>query len=61
MWTQRVRVESLNVKTWFMTLTYAKSEKEGYRDVQLMLKRLRKKFSFRFLCVSELRDRDWET
>lgn len=57
MWTQRVRVESLNVKTWFMTLTYAKSEKEGYRDVQLMLKRLRKKFSFRFLCVSELQKR----
>lgn len=56
-WTQRVRIESQGIKTWFMTLTYAKTEKEGYRDVQLMLKRLRKKHQFRFLCVAELQDR----
>ena len=31
--------------------------KQGYRDVQLMLKRLRKKFSFRFMCKSELQKR----
>ena len=40
-----------------MTLTYSKDEKEGYKDVQLMLKRLRKKHSFRFLCVAELQKR----
>ena len=56
-WTQRVRLESKDVKTWFVTLTYAKTEKEGYRDVQLMLKRLRKKYEFRYLCVAELQKR----
>ena len=56
-WTQRIRVECLGEKSWFLTLTYAGDEKEGYRDVQLMLKRLRKKFSFRFMCKSELQKR----
>ena len=56
-WTQRIRVECIGTKNWFLTLTYSGDEKEGYRDVQLMLKRLRKKFSFRFMCKSELQKR----
>ena len=56
-WTQRIKVECINSKSWFLTLTYNGEEKEGYRDVQLMLKRLRKKFNFRFMCKSELQKR----
>lgn len=56
-WTQRIKVECINQKNWFLTLTYKGQEKDGYRDVQLMLKRLRKKYSFRFMCKSELQKR----
>jgi hypothetical protein len=56
-WTQRIRLECLDQKSWFLTLTYSGEEKEGYKDVQLMLKRLRKKFTFRFMCKSELQER----
>jgi hypothetical protein len=56
-WTQRIKVECCNSKSWFLTLTYNGEEKEGYRDVQLMLKRLRKKYKFRFMCKSELQKR----
>ena len=56
-WTQRIRVECLNGKSWFLTLTYSGDEKEGYKDVQKMLKRLRKKHSFRFMCKSEMQKR----
>ena len=56
-WTQRIKVESIGIKSWFLTLTYSGQEKEGYKDVQKMLKRLRKKYSFRFMCKSELQKR----
>lgn len=56
-WTQRIRVECLNGKSWFLTLTYSGDEKEGYKDVQKMLKRLRKKHTFRFMCKSEMQKR----
>lgn len=56
-WTQRIRVECINSKSWFLTLTYSGEEKKGYKDVQLMLKRLRKKHTFRFMCKSELQKR----
>lgn len=56
-WTQRIKVECVNQKSWFLTLTYSGEEKKGYKDVQLMLKRLRKKYSFRFMCKSELQKR----
>ncbi|DAZ92317.1 TPA_asm: replication initiator protein [Microviridae sp.] len=52
-WTQRIKIECVNVKSWFLTLTYSGEEKEGYKDVQKMLKRLRKKYTFRFMCKSE--------
>ena len=64
-WTKRIQLETQDAKTWFMTLTYKGAEKDGYKDVQLMLKRLRKgnkkkkqkPLTFRFMCVAELQKR----
>lgn len=52
-WTQRIRVESALVKTWFCTFTYKGEIEVGYSELQKMFKRLRKKHEFRYLCVSE--------
>lgn len=58
-WTQRIRIESLNTKTWFCTFTYAGLNEVGYDELQKMFKRLRKgnkntpPLSFRYLVVSE--------
>lgn len=52
-WAQRVRIEMLYAKTWFITLTYRGSIKVGYDEVQKMVKRLRKKHTFRYLAVAE--------
>lgn len=52
-WTQRIRIESFNIKTWFCTFTYKGDTEVGYKEIQKMFKRLRKKYSFRYLCVSE--------
>jgi hypothetical protein len=52
-WSQRVRIEMLYAKTWFITLTYRGSIKIGYDEIQKMVKRLRKKHTFRYLAVAE--------
>ena len=52
-WTQRIRVESALVKTWFCTFTYKGEIEVGYSELQKMFKRLRKNYQFRYLCVSE--------
>jgi hypothetical protein len=52
-WAQRVRLEMLYAKTWFITLTYRGTMKVGYDEIQKMVKRLRKKHTFRYLAVAE--------
>lgn len=60
-WSQRIKLESMNVKTWFCTFTYRGNIEVGYQEIQKMFKRLRKgnkkknipPFEFRYLCVSE--------
>ena len=52
-WSQRVKIEMLYSKTWFLTLTYRGSIKVGYDEIQKMVKRLRKKHKFRYLAVAE--------
>ena len=41
-WTQRIKLEAHNVKTWFCTFTYAGKKEVGYKELQDMFKRLRK-------------------
>jgi len=57
-WTQRVRVEMLFSKTWFLTLTYRGEIPAGYTEIQKMFKRLRKKHDFRYLAVAELGEKE---
>ena len=52
-WSQRVKIEMLYAKTWFLTLTYRGAVKVGYDEIQKMVKRLRKKHTFRYLAVAE--------
>lgn len=53
-WAQRVKIEMLkSEKNWFVTLTYRGLIKPGYDEIQKMVKRLRKKHTFRYLCVAE--------
>jgi len=61
MWYARMMSESeLALRTWFVTLTYARDEKQGaYREVQRFLKRLRKSLprgAFRYVAVLEAGD-----
>ena len=57
-WAQRVRIEMLFAKTWFLTLTYRGEVSVGYTEIQKMFKRLRKKHEFRYLCVAELGEKN---
>ena len=57
-WAQRVRIEMLFAKTWFLTLTYRGETSVGYTEIQKMFKRLRKKHEFRYLCVAELGEKN---
>ena len=57
-WAQRVRIEMLFAKTWFLTLTYRGTTEVGYSEIQKMFKRLRKKHEFRYLCVAELGEKE---
>lgn len=61
MWFARMMRESaLPLRTWFLTLTYARSSRQGeFREVQLFLKRLRKslpKGALRYCAVLEKGD-----